>query len=564
MYPRNQRGAVIPLVALLLVVIVVSVAFVVDLGHVHNVKGELQRAVDAAALAGARQLPVAAKVDAVAIATAAQNTADGEAVTINAEDVILGIWDTENLTATASERFAVSLVNPNAVYVRATRSVDHAFFFFLDATQVTADAIALKEFKKQTIPVAVTTCIPSGGVTYPGVLSPGTDACDLSLFKFAAGNLDTAAWTSLTVRNANSNNMEYFFGEDGIRLFNEIIYGDGPDGQDPGLEYESVTNDGACTTVDNEIVVNDFDQLTNVNVNITCGLGGDFDEDSLAPADPLNYTPLPRWFNIDDFANIYTMSGVLTQGAGETDGQYSARMVALYNASLGNSYDAYNTAYPNNPVPEAMRDDRFTRYVVTKRQGGNTVLDYVDSRLPLIEAGYPAVHLIEGLTETINDFAKMIVPSDRNQFTSSQFMPSVRGTYPIFDSENASTSGAEGETVLLVVPIIFTGNCNDTSYNKPGIYVGLANVLLTRLWLTTNQCFDSGGEAVSLSISCPAPPGYVGKFGSSKQRYTNPELTAGQLLCTNGFEPKSFEGLLMEPLSEEESQAGLARYLLVE
>ncbi len=561
MNPRNQRGAVIPLIALLLVVIVVSVAFVVDLGHVHNIKGELQRAVDAAALAGARQLPNANKVDAVAVATAAQNTADREAVVVAPEDVILGIWDTTNLTATPSDRFTPSLVEPNAVYVRASRSVDHAFFFFLDATEVTADAIALKEFRKQTIPVAVTTCIPSGGETYPGILSPGTSACDLAIFRFAAGNLDTAAWTSLTVRNANSNNMEYFFGEDGIRLFNEIIYGDGPDGTNPGLEFETVTNDGSCTTTDNEIVVNDFEQLINVNVNINCGLGGEFTDQSPRPADPLNYAPLPRWYDKNDFARVFSMNGLLQQGANETDGQYATRMLALYTASQNDDFTGYNTTYAVNQVPADLMDDRFTRYIITKQNGN---FDHVDSRIPLIEAGYPQVHLIEGLTETVTDFAKMIITSDGNQFTSTRFMPSASNVYPPFDSEHSSTSGAEGHTVLLYVPIIFTGNCDDTAYNKPAIYVGLANVLLTRLWTTTNECFDNGDNSAVVSITCPAPAGYTGKFGSSKQNYTNPELTADQLLCTNGFEPKSFEGLLLEPLTDEETESGLARYLLVE
>lgn len=564
MHTQDQKGAVAPLIAILLVVIVVCVAFVVDLGHVHNVKGELQRAVDAAALAAARQLPDADKVDAVAIATAFRNTVDQQSVVISPEDVILGVWDTMDLAATPSDRFDVYLgagPPPNAVYVRASRSVDHAFFFFLDATQVTADAIALKEFKRQTIPVAVTTCIPSGGVTYPGILSPGDSVCDLATFRFAAGNLDTAAWTSLTVRNANSNNMEYFFGTTGIRLFNEIIYGDGPDGENPGLEYEYVANDGSCTTQDNEIVVNDFDQLINVNVNINCGLGGEFTDTSPRPADPLDYAPLPRWSDLDDIKKIYTMNGVLEQGDSETDASYSTRMVALYNASSTDNFTAYNTTYANNQVPSTLMDDRFTRYIFIKQNG---TLDYVDSRIPLIEAGYPEVHLIEGLTETINDFGKMIIPYDGNRFTSSHFLPAVSDSYPPFDSEGSPTSGAEGETVMLVVPIIFTGNCDDATYNKPGIYVGLANVLLTRLWTTTNECFDNGANSLSVAISCPAPAGYDGKFGSNKRNYTNPELTGNSVLCTNGFEPKSFEGLLMEPLSDEASESGLARYLLVE
>ena len=96
---RHQRGAVAPLIALLLFVIIICVALVVDLGRVHSVKAELQRAVDAAALAGAKYLPTDADVTAASTATAGTNRVDGEqfanlldqpTTTLN---VVLGTWD---------------------------------------------------------------------------------------------------------------------------------------------------------------------------------------------------------------------------------------------------------------------------------------------------------------------------------------------------------------------------------------------------------------------------------------------------------------------------------------
>src|SRR6516225_2576735 len=57
---RNQhgkrRGAIVPLAALLMVVLVGMLAFAIDVGYMSTVKAELQNAADAAALAGAERL----------------------------------------------------------------------------------------------------------------------------------------------------------------------------------------------------------------------------------------------------------------------------------------------------------------------------------------------------------------------------------------------------------------------------------------------------------------------------------------------------------------------------
>ena len=53
---NGEQGAVAPLVGILMVVFILCVALVVDLGHLHNVKVQLQRAADAGALAAALSL----------------------------------------------------------------------------------------------------------------------------------------------------------------------------------------------------------------------------------------------------------------------------------------------------------------------------------------------------------------------------------------------------------------------------------------------------------------------------------------------------------------------------
>lgn len=143
---NNRKGAVAPLVAIMLIVIVICVALVVDLGHVHNVKVQMQGAVDAAALAAAQQLP-GGNAAGVAVAVGAANKVDQGGVIIHSADVVTGTWD-ETITPgkTAFDRFLCPPpvgVAPNAVKVTAAHNVKHAFFFFTESTPVLADAIAV-------------------------------------------------------------------------------------------------------------------------------------------------------------------------------------------------------------------------------------------------------------------------------------------------------------------------------------------------------------------------------------------------------------------------------------
>ena len=207
MRSSGQKGAVAPLIAVLLLVILVSVALVVDLGHVHSVKVQLQRAVDSAALAGARYLPEVAEVKAVAIAAGGENKVGYNTITISADDVITGTWDKDDFSETASVRFSSTTVNPDAVYVRATRVVDHVFFsLFIDSTTVTADAIAVSEPVNPILPLALVSCIPLDSVQNNPGTQPGVGPCDIKYYSYSPDKDDTAAWTSLTF-GANANDI---------------------------------------------------------------------------------------------------------------------------------------------------------------------------------------------------------------------------------------------------------------------------------------------------------------------------------------------------------------------
>ncbi|NUN23562.1 MAG: hypothetical protein HUU09_08845 [Candidatus Jettenia caeni] len=111
---KNERGATIIIVALLMVTFIGFAAFAIDIGHLCVVQNELQNAADAGALAGARFLyskdGAAINEDANQIAynTATTNTGEGKAVEVNwlggnGGDVQRGHWS-----------FATNTFTPNA------------------------------------------------------------------------------------------------------------------------------------------------------------------------------------------------------------------------------------------------------------------------------------------------------------------------------------------------------------------------------------------------------------------------------------------------------------------
>ncbi len=98
---RDEDGNILILTALLIAVFVGILAFVLDLGHVHSVRYELQNAADACALRGARAFfPDAGPYEnfsaqnAVAQArdTISRNLTDATPLK-DVTDVLVGLWD---------------------------------------------------------------------------------------------------------------------------------------------------------------------------------------------------------------------------------------------------------------------------------------------------------------------------------------------------------------------------------------------------------------------------------------------------------------------------------------
>jgi len=515
----REHGAVAPLVAILMVVFILCVALVVDLGHLHNVKVHLQRAVDAAALAGAQQLSGVPGQDDnatnVAKATAAinrvDNITDGSWVNSTSLVIELGTWD---LDITATDRFSTPVATDtgNAIKVTATFQADNFFYIFSGTSTVTADAIAVAAPKSPVLPLAIITCVPADKMLEnPGSL-PGLTACDIASYDLASDQDDTMAWTSLTF-GANANDIsDYMNDVVGVDKFNKVIFGRGLANTD-GIENESVDYSlSGCYP-------HDFD--------IPCGLGQIGGEDIAPPGafpipgniSALSGTPgvpasgfdplidygtngaLPRWYNIntadenfdsdDHFTRVWSQDGILVPGAGESAPDFVARLKTY--AECSNPTDPTSTCSPYKDTRFHYDKDEYDFITHPTGQPAQNLLDslgFIPEYWPnykevFRQAGYPKVGVINGKTQTVLD----AFIANRNVSDGTDLICSDNTPLP-----------AGQKTLRINAPVIFAGACEDwkaISGNPVGhslTYVGLSKFLLTRAWIRsgTEGSYDCG------------------------------------------------------------------------
>ncbi|MEN8135416.1 MAG: pilus assembly protein TadG-related protein [Thermodesulfobacteriota bacterium] len=563
---NREQGAVAPLVGILMVVFILCVALVVDLGHLHNVKVQLQRAVDATALAGAQQLDGSASQDsdamAVARATAAVNrvngitglVADGGWVDNTSVIVDLGSWDPDNLGESSADRFSspVDANTANAIKITATLEVDHFFFFLSSGSTVTADAIAVSVFDEQTLPLALVSCVPTGGLI--GINRPGLSVCDITTYEFHSDSDDTAAYTSLTFSPASLQTIMEFLDEDGIRTFNQVVYG-------TGLAHDGIENT-AVETSTRTIPVPDYGDtsrgcLGNDGTNINCGLGQEFDTTISPPSDPIDYNPLPRW-DMDD-----------PPTAGEPSRDAFLRLLSQ-NGLLEGDQTALQGLYEETTTPPSFielnpdnsyKDHRFKKFI--SLQGGDYKAEYSEV---LRYAGYPPVWVNNGtIIPALGAFLDKLV-NDADQFKTLLSMDNRP-----FDSGNEANSGGAGYSVKLTLPVIFAGSCDDwkavsngpVSTDNTLFYVGTSDFLLTRAWLTAD-CYDHGANAINITETSPAD----GSCGPVASGDYDPAITAGlSFQCGGGHTPNAaIEGVLRPPSrgGELAESGGIMKVYLVE
>jgi Flp pilus assembly protein TadG len=121
---RDDRGVVLPLAAMVLVILMIMAAFTVDVGAWYARASKLQRAADAAALAGVVWMPNLGKATAAAVETAAKNGfVDGvDDISIVVSDLPgnnrrLRVTITDN---SAEQYFSTVVVNKEVISRRST------------------------------------------------------------------------------------------------------------------------------------------------------------------------------------------------------------------------------------------------------------------------------------------------------------------------------------------------------------------------------------------------------------------------------------------------------------
>ena len=137
------------LAALLMVFLLGMVAFAFDIGYLCEVRTQVQAVADAAALAGAKGLPISpAQVRANAKACAALNKANGKAVTITDSNVVLGTWSPSAHTFTVLSGAGENSANAVQVTVSLSSAGGNAVSLFFagvlvrKTANVSASAIA--------------------------------------------------------------------------------------------------------------------------------------------------------------------------------------------------------------------------------------------------------------------------------------------------------------------------------------------------------------------------------------------------------------------------------------
>ncbi len=142
-FPKRRRGAVAILTLIILVVLLGFTALTVDVGHMYNVRAELQNAADAAALAAIQMFPDESLARKTARDFANLNYSQ-YGVVVGDSDVSFGYWDWDNSTFTDGGS------PTNAVHVYAHRSKKNGnavglFFapiFGKQSTSISASATA--------------------------------------------------------------------------------------------------------------------------------------------------------------------------------------------------------------------------------------------------------------------------------------------------------------------------------------------------------------------------------------------------------------------------------------
>ena len=212
---RNQQGTVLVFTLIVLVFLFVMGGLAIDLAYHASARGELQRSMDAAALAGAGKLGFNDTVFPVTRAFAqnygALNPYRVGPVTLNLNDanastgdIVLGIWD-----PTVVPRFQPSLdgTRVNAVKCQYTTAIPTSFLAFLGFTTLSVRAEAIATSNPPASPPENTCVFPIGLSDCPftdaGAFNSQGCGVPISFISSSGQNpgapsgTNTAAWVNL-------------------------------------------------------------------------------------------------------------------------------------------------------------------------------------------------------------------------------------------------------------------------------------------------------------------------------------------------------------------------------
>ena len=168
---KNRKGAIMVLAAFTVSMLVIMLAFVIDLSRLYVQKNELQTGTDAGALAGALKLGSSTNnVSDSAVATGNRNFVLGTAPTFLASAVKCGVWDglpingsTPNAWHSGSPHDLPCVAADNAVQLGGASPSDYLFGGVLNAAGVTVGTTAVAWVAPS---VSSTTCIKPFAVDY--------------------------------------------------------------------------------------------------------------------------------------------------------------------------------------------------------------------------------------------------------------------------------------------------------------------------------------------------------------------------------------------------------------
>src|SRR5579864_7316879 len=135
---KNQRGMAVIMTAMTMLVTIPLVGLAVDVGVLYMIRGKLQQAVDAAALAGARALAQGAN-------TAAQTAnAQAEATKFFNANIPTGYWGTSNVQFATPTVDSTTTPNYRTVTISATITAPLYFLRVLgqDSTNIATSSQA--------------------------------------------------------------------------------------------------------------------------------------------------------------------------------------------------------------------------------------------------------------------------------------------------------------------------------------------------------------------------------------------------------------------------------------